>query len=98
MEPDHPGESYYDTFHGRGQDEQDQRDLDEGLVELEDLCPESAVRSMSPPRIEVTPVSGSATPLTSETQPEDPLVAHLVTKFPGLTREEAVRHLEAFGG
>lgn len=49
MRPEQPDddESYYDTFHGRGQDEQDQHDLDVGSVELEDLPSESAVRGPS---------------------------------------------------
>jgi hypothetical protein len=77
MRPDQPDESYYDTFHGRGQDEQDQHDLDEGFVELEDLSPESAVRRKSLPRMQATPASDS------------PIATDLATQASTVPREYA---------
>ncbi len=49
MEPDQPDESYYDTFHGRGQDEQDQHDL------LNDLLPSEKHASAQPAPSSPTP-------------------------------------------
>ena len=45
-----PAEDYYDTFEGRGQDEQDQHDLANGLLPREKDLPPMAKPASTPPK------------------------------------------------
>ena len=93
-------EAYGDTWAGRGQELQDQEDLEAGRLEGKGTPqnPESDSKAQWTFPIQTPPEQPSSPEPQSEPQSKDSVIENLMKRHPGLTEAEAIRHLEAYGG